>query len=114
MASSERADDFKLPGGAKTYGEIKAQYGSEFAVKAFDLMEQMQAGKGGIGELMDLYFDWTAKNEGCDQVVLAAPPTVHPSDPSKPTLEPKPLTGYALPAGKTMKDVLDIEDELDD
>lgn len=65
-----RADDFKLPGGQKTYGEIKEEYGEKFATKAFDLMEKIQAGEGNKDELMSLYLDFLARDH---QTIVLAP-----------------------------------------
>lgn len=72
---SERPDDIKLPGGRLTYGEVRSFFGDEFADKAFAIVERMQAGDGAaLGELMDLYFDYEAKTEGKDVIVLSDPP----------------------------------------
>jgi len=80
-----------LPGGTKTFGEVKDEYDEEFATKSFDAMERVQAGEGSMGELMSLYFDWCARKEGRDHIVLGAEPTVHNADPSKKGLRVLPL-----------------------
>jgi hypothetical protein len=67
----EHPDDFKLPGGKLSYGEVKALFGEEFASRGFELVERMQAGdQVALGELMDLYFDYEAKRSGKDVIVL--------------------------------------------
>jgi hypothetical protein len=73
--AEERPDNFKLPGGRLSYGEVKGFFGNEFADKAFDLMERIQAGEEGLtGDLLDLYFDYSAKTEGVDHIVLGPEP----------------------------------------
>jgi len=88
-----RADDFMLPGGKISYGELKDKYGEEFATKAFDAVERLQAGEGDYSELMSLYFDYCAQEEGVDHIVLGPDgPEVHHADPEKAEqLEVKPL-----------------------
>jgi hypothetical protein len=88
----ERPDDFKLPGGTLSYGELKVRYSKAFADKAFAAMERIQAEEGNLGELFDLYFDFLAQEEGVDHVVLGQDgPRVHHADPEaadKLALEP--------------------------
>lgn len=80
---TERHDDFKLPGGTATFGEVKAQYGEESATKAFDCMERIQAGEAGVGELLSLYHDWAVQESGASRIVLGDEVTVHHADPGK-------------------------------
>jgi hypothetical protein len=89
--NTNRPDNFKLPGGEKTFGEIKEQYGEEFATKAFDAMERIQAGDGDFGELMDLYFDFCAKESGNDHIVLGPEPKVYAGKPEQEPVRVKPL-----------------------
>ena len=86
-----RADNFTLPGGQKTYGEIKDEYGEQFATKAFDVMERIQAGEGSIGELMDLYFAYDAQESGTDKIVLGPGPRVYPGGPNREPVRVLPL-----------------------
>jgi hypothetical protein len=86
-----RADDFKLPGGAKSFGELKDEYDEEFATKSFDAMERIQASEGNVGELMRLYFDWCARKEGRDHIVLGPEPSIHHADPEKKGLKFRPV-----------------------
>jgi hypothetical protein len=72
---SARSDDFKLPGGKLTYGEVRSFFGEEFATKAFALVERMQAGDGAaLGELMDLYVEYEANVEDRPTIVVRPAP----------------------------------------
>lgn len=68
-----RPDDFTLPGGKVTFGELRSFFGDEFADQAFGLVERMQAGDpAALGELFDLYFKYEANVE--DRPVIALDP----------------------------------------